>query len=280
MNELFVLLKEERDARVEMETKLEQIIENAIEKNAVQNGHVSAASIKQILQDHRQECKDDMNTIVKQVDDKLTIFINHSNSHQPIPTPLDPMFVANTRSDTVNNNNNTIQTKLYCWGGRMYHVPENFKFPDQCLLFNAFNMWLNGLPDLRSADGKITPVMPFRLMQPKCLPSGRIKDRFSQEFLPIMRKLLSTPNLPLDVNSTTIIPHDVVHSAFTVALDYLKTQVSYIFSNPKYKIAGWSVGTWSKRVSTSEIRKFGTDEDKAKLPEETAQNKKRKRRSS
>jgi len=170
---------------------------------------------------------------------------------------------------------------LCCWGGRIYHVPEFFKFPDQCVLRDAFNLWLNGFPTFASADGTITPIMPFRLMQPRCLPNGRIKDKFSQEYLPIMRKLMSTPNLPFDINSTTIIPHELVQAAFTLALDYLKTQVSYIFSDPKFKgNHNWSVGTWSKRVCFSEIRKYGTDEGKAKLPEETAQSKKRKRRSS
>jgi hypothetical protein len=75
MNELFVLLKEERNARIELEAKLEKIIEYVVEKNSEQNEHISAESIKQILQDHRQECKDDM----KKSSRKLTINLPFSS---------------------------------------------------------------------------------------------------------------------------------------------------------------------------------------------------------
>ena len=51
--------------------------------------------------------------------------------------------------------------------------------------------------------------------------------------------------------------------------------MSYIWKNAKDdgQMSKYSIGTWSRKMARSKILKWGTEEDKAKLPPSTAYNK-------
>ena len=57
--------------------------------------------------------------------------------------------------------------------------------------------------------------------------------------------------------------------------EYLKSTVSYIWKKAKDEgqLSKYSIGTWSKKVTPSEIMKWGMEDDKAKLPPSMAYNK-------
>ena len=59
------------------------------------------------------------------------------------------------------------------------------------------------------------------------------------------------------------------------ATEYLKSTVSYIWKKAKDEgqLSKYSIGTWSRKVARSEIMKWGTEEDKAKLPPSMTYNK-------
>ena len=64
-----------------------------------------------------------------------------------------------------------------------------------------------------------------------------------------------------------------VENLFNVGYTYLKTRMSFIFSNNSEKAesqrASWSVGYWSKLIKPSHVEKYGTNTDKQFLFRET-----------
>ena len=60
-----------------------------------------------------------------------------------------------------------------------------------------------------------------------------------------------------------------VEDMYKAAMEhYLKERISYCFAGKKGKAnARWTTGTWSKHVNPGYIRKHGTQEDIARIPE-------------
>jgi hypothetical protein len=79
----------------------------------------------------------------------------------------------------------------------------------------------------------------------------------------------------LDIAITTVIDADFIHESLEKGKAHLRHRASYVFNKRKANPEVWQVGTWSKHVSHSSIRKSGTEEDKAQLPEATGRNKER-----
>ena len=276
ITELFEHLKEERDARKSLEERLVRTVEDAIEKNAVANGNITASSLKKILTEHQKQVGEILKTERENVDEKFAELKRIINPTQNTYS-IDPNFQQNVRlvPDNNNNYNNVATRHVHCWGGKMWDVPENFKFPSKCTLQRAFKFWLIGMPNFKAIDGKSAPVMPFQLMRPKYIPeSNQNRNTFRNDWLPIMTRMLQAPNLPADLTS------NIDHS-LSISLAFLRSQVSYIFTLERFNgHHTWSVGTWSKRIRYNEIKKNGSPGDIANLPAETGKNKKRKRHSS
>ena len=68
------------------------------------------------------------------------------------------------------------------------------------------------------------------------------------------------------------ITEEFLESSYELGTDYLRSCASYIFKVPPAIVADYTVGTWSKKVKRSFIKKFGTQEDIARLPPATARN--------
>ena len=77
---------------------------------------------------------------------------------------------------------------FYCYDGKFWSVPKSFKFPNMKLRI-GWHCWLRGLPGNRTTvDGRAAsvsaPIIPFRNINPKTLPS-KISLQFCGEFVPI-----------------------------------------------------------------------------------------------
>jgi hypothetical protein len=280
MSELLSLLQDERANRVALEDKLVETVEKSIEKNALNNGNITHSSVSQILRKHQ----DDMNKKIREqssnIDNKLNNLITAitngttSHNHQSI-------VFGGEDSANENNNNNNIQRCLYNWDGKFWHVPPNFSFPKLCTRRRAFELWLVGMPNFKKENGDKAPVMPFRRMETKFLPKA-LAHKLSIEWKPIMNKMMEAPNLPDQVRNANLLTPQIIEAAYGISTSFLKTSVmSYVWENEKkYKnSASWKVGTWSKRVKYSEIKRNGTESDIANLPEPTYFNKPRQKRS-
>ena len=92
------------------------------------------------------------------------------------------------------------------------------------------------------------------------------------EWKPIFTKMMEAPGLhPIPEQVT----EQFIHDSFGLATQFLQEQYSYIFTHPPDVLAAYKLGTWSKKIKRSEVEKYGTEEDKQKLPPPTAFNKKR-----
>lgn len=72
---------------------------------------------------------------------------------------------------------------------------------------------------------------------------------------------------------------DVIDSTFLEGTCFLKTKVcAFIWESSKFKNRDeWSVGTWSNKTNFRQIELSGTMSDKANLPREGHNNRKRRR---
>ena len=127
-------------------------------------------------------------------------------------------------------------------------------------------------------NGSPAPVMPFKKIDSKYLPEGKIRNTFKCHWKPILTKMMEAPGLPFSDPRHQQITPAILDSSFTTAFNHLKSEYSYIFSNPKFKKhSEWTVSTWTKNTKVNVVKQFGTAEDIAKLPVDTHLNKKRKR---
>ena len=257
-----------------LENRLVSSVENAIERNAMQNGNITHSSVSKILRTHQKEMSDKMQYQLSHIDRKLSALIatlnSQSNNNQT------PFIMPN--NNHVQQNSTTIQRTLHYWDGKYWHVPKNFDFPKACTLRRAFEMWLVGLPNFKNESSEATPIMPFRRMNPKSLPK-KLANKFKIEWRPILSKMLEAPNLSEEVRgNANSISRETVEKSYAIGTSYLQTVViTYLWQEEKFRnCVAWTVGTWSKRVKYSEIMKHGTAGDTTNLPPATQLNKKRK----
>ena len=119
--------------------------------------------------------------------------------------------------------------------------------------------------------GKRWVIKPYRKLIGRDLPSKALSNQLRSEWRPIFCKMMETPGLEIPTHEREI-TEEFLESSYALATDYLRSCASYIFKVPPAIVADYTVGTWSKKVKRSFIKKFGTQEDIARLPPVTARN--------
>ena len=152
---------------------------------------------------------------------------------------------------------------LFSYSGKFHQVPRNFIFPEDVTRFRAWRLWLVGMDYL----GK-TRIRPFRKFQTKLLPNKELKTQYNNEWKPILER---TPGLiiPDDVRQ---ISNALINLSFNQATEYLQGNVCGFIWTKYRNHETWTVGTWSTKTLPNQIRKFGTEQDKASLPIPTYHN--------
>ncbi len=59
---------------------------------------------------------------------------------------------------------------------------------------------------------------------------------------------------------------EYIINTYNAGLEFSKTQMGYVFESETIHPRMWGVLTWLRKVSQSEIKKHGTEKDKANLP--------------
>ena len=162
-----------------------------------------------------------------------------------------------------------VQHRLYTYGGQFWQVPENFEFPKDYKLLTEWRLWVGGQAGYEQVSGvgikRLAPVRPFRLLNKKLLPKEvRIKFRLNWE--PIFQMMESAEGMNV---------HEDPIKSFQVGYEHLKSRVEYVFKCTGMKQDTWGVPYWSLKSQRSSIIKYGTDEDKSKLPVATNWNRAR-----
>ncbi len=127
LSDMLKLVNEERIHRKELEEKMTKTVENAIEKHALTNGHLTHQSVKNILHQHQQEVNQSLSQTTTEINDKMDHLINamKGNGMNRIENEM--------RNNNLNENNiipqNNIMRNLHQWDGKFWHVPKCFQFP-------------------------------------------------------------------------------------------------------------------------------------------------------
>ncbi len=282
LNKLHELLMEDREERRNMMGNITEIVQETIEKNALNNGNLTFSAFSSALKSMQDETNKRLVEMDRKSDAKLNaigLALQQSTNPNAVHV-VDPIFQQNlTMSD--NNDDFRITRMMYGYNGKMHHVPANFAFPTTgANLKKAWKLWHVGMPNFKKPDGSPAPVMPFKKIDSKFLPEGKVRNQFKGNWKPLLTKMMQAPDLPFanaNPRNHQITPA-VIDSTYETAFKFLQSEFTYIFTNPKFKNhKDWTVSTWNKYTKVNVIKEYGSAEDKAKLPPDTHLNKKRKR---
>ena len=115
-------------------------------------------------------------------------------------------------------------------------------------------------------------IMPYRNLKYKMLPNEPLRTVFKTQWTPIFRVMEKAPGLNLPAKLEDI-DETVVERTFVVATEYLRGQYEYIFEAPAGLVSSYTIGTWCAKIKPSNVRKHGTESDKAKLPPQRGRHK-------
>ena len=147
---------------------------------------------------------------------------------------------------------------------KFWHVPKDFVFP-KVNWYEGWKFWLLGIPEHHEEISKgvyrAHPIMPFRFFDVKLFPKIA-KNALRVNWHPVFKIMEGA--IPDDIGAPEDITLEQIEELFVEGTKLLQERASYCFKIQKHQL--WNVSTWSKKVSPSQIMKFGTEEDKLALP--------------
>ena len=231
----------------------------ALEERDDSNGQVSGTKIKELLESFQGEILTGVEERLQAIKDSGFLPQQHKQNvvfHDPVQGEI-PTFCSG-------------KYFAFCYGEdgetdrRFWQVPNGFSFP-KVNLRTGWTFWIKGMPEYadKEADGAFTahPISPFRHFKAKMLPK-KVKNAFLVNWKPVFTIM---DGVLKEENEEDIIkwsPSEVEES-LVAGLELLKGRASYAFEKPRHE--RWGVGTWSKYVQPSEIRKHGSEADKQAL---------------
>ena len=237
-------------------TTVKDAVSEAVEEKSIQNGHLTADRLKAMFEDYHS-------SVVTAIDEKISKINCHNNNTADV---ADTAFVADGFAEgEPEKTGNDKNYRLYSFGGKMWHVPKNFIFPNDANISSGWRLWMVGQPAYQYKD-KSAPVRPFRYLNSKFLPKD-VRRTYKLHWLPIFELMCQAPRMNFELP---------VDESFEIGYEYLQQQVTYIFDNPKLNADSWKVSTWSMKVQPSSIMKHGSESDKQRLSPEKRIIKKRK----
>ena len=160
----------------------------------------------------------------------------------------------------------------FVYGGKFWCLPEAFQFPVGATRQSGWRMWLTGSSFMDPDGTKEWRLKPFRLINGKDLHSTALKNMHKIQWKPIFSMMEEAPNLNIPPKVENI-DDEFIRASYDIATEYLRSRVSYIFAGTQEAThESYTVGTWSFKIKPSEVKKRGTDADKAKLPADTLAN--------
>jgi hypothetical protein len=249
--EMLITLKE---MIPELKVCLKDSIQEAAEQFAQGNGHVTASRLEEMFDSFEKKIFKELQSVTRHG----TANNQHSNHHSPPPPPA--FGFQNLLYGTYEYDN-----KGY------WQVPQDFTFPASTQRRTGWDLWLKGDPGHRSkirGQWKNTPVRPYRLMDPKHLPS-KVRTVFKRSWRPIFLLMEEAPavSIPRDPSS---LDAPKINQLYNFGTQHLKSKVSYIWPDNENEEQSsrrdkWSVSTWSTKIGRSQVVKRGTQADQSNL---------------
>jgi len=233
-----------------VQSSISTTINDAIEKRAVGEGHMTSARLNELLDGYHTNLQSIVST---QLISFRTEIIN--NIGRP---PMDYHENPNSNfhsndDDFVTEENSTVGYQSYNYDGKLgFHVPSQFQFPEKTKIRNAWSLWWQGCTTNQG------PIRPFRLIKVEYLPKS-LKSNFRINWQPILK--LMTDGVTGEAQPYCA---EWLNSTYLQGLANVKKYASYIFNGKQDRL---TVASWSKKICPSEIRKYGSEDDKRLLQE-------------
>jgi hypothetical protein len=115
-------------------------------------------------------------------------------------------------------------------------------------------MWLCGTVVV--SDTVTYKVKPFQSLQGINFAVKAVEREFTTKWKPIFKRMEQYPGFEVAV----LVDNACVKSYFSAATEYLKSRVGYVWRRAKDErmLSIYAIGTWSKYVQWSAIKKHGT----------------------
>jgi len=248
-------------------------VKKAMEEKALQNGHLTYDNVSTIIVDMEARFETKTQNLLNSAVDEMRRVVggglnqppqrSHQTQQQPPPTgdtsPQPTVFQDYSHSGSV----------------KRYHVPLLYTLPARATISAAFELWVNGhLTNKTSQNGQLIlqPVRPYYLWTVDNIPHELWK-KFNAGYS-VLSRMMDAPSSAglglLVVQKGGQFTREEIKSYFDPALDYLLSRAEYVKSK---KYESWAVTTWTKNLNYNAIMKYGTEADKAWLPEEGRYNK-------
>lgn len=162
------------------------------------------------------------------------------------------------------------QYDSFMYDGRFWPVPKDFIFPIEVTRLHGWRIWCTGKVHVQ--NGQTYKLKPFHLLRGKDLPNKQLVAELDNKWKPIFKKMQEAPGIPDKIPVDA--DESFVQDSFARATDYLKQNVSYIWSKAKNEadLGQYKIATWSKKVQYNSILKHGSPEDILKLPQKSKRN--------
>jgi hypothetical protein len=174
-----------------IETTVKEAVKEAYEEKQAENGHLSAESMRSIFEKFESDMKRNVLAEIKDVRGDIRILmtmaasvntatINHKfeDTGPPALEDEDPPDYSAQPGKSYGN---------FMYDGRLHwHVPKDFKFPQELNLTTGWGLWIMGMPSKR--------IHPFWLLKRKSLPLN-ICTQFFLHWKPIFDLMELAPDM-------------------------------------------------------------------------------------
>ena len=261
MKDIQKFMDEEREERKKNVNYLKEAVRAALEDRDVEHGQLTVGGFETIFNKFEQK-------VIGNIDDKFEALLQKHGLQER--TGVNENLSTAEPSDA--------SAKTYFWDGHSSLVPSDFSLPDKTSLRAAFDYWVNGNPGNCSLiDSKVvlTPILPFQYWNSSNVPK-KVWDKFKTGWKRILDCMMKADGL----GNTLIeaikekdggIPSDMVDEYYQKGVRHVLNKFEYI---KQKRHVMWTITTWSVRIMRSEVMKYGTDSDKARLPMPTRYNNK------
>ena len=148
---------------------------------------------------------------------------------------------------------------IFFYNGKFFGVPQDFKFPSNVSLKSGIGFWFRGL----SVGNEGSYVKPFRELTSKSFATQKLKDEFKLKWLSCFKNLEDSGIMLPRAGQSRAISQTELDRIYNEFVSFLKQRYSYCFTKTPDCITVWSIGTWSFRMSRSQVVKFGSASDKS-----------------
>ena len=224
-----------------------QTIFEAMELRAIENGQITRHQIVDILDEFRNGIRDDVRQQIALMQQGV------------------PGLIGQPPGRNAGDDDHRRVGTVYTYNGRFWDVPQTFAFPAAVKRDIGWRLWLQGMPAYTTVgeNGAVVynKIKPFRMFLPARLPK-KIAEAYKLHWRPVygMMEKARVSDMPEELTP------EIVNNLYDLGTEYLRTRVSYIFTNEKLHHNDWVIATWAKYLSRSTIMKKGTEEDKQHLP--------------